>query len=95
MNDWFKIFEDQKNSGMNIARYCIENHISKLCFYNARHRYLHSMNNDRSLSLLPITVIDDSKDDTLDFTMNGIHLEFDGNVEDASLKRILKVCKEL
>ena len=43
-SDWLFLFEDQKNSGMNIKDYCFANEICPGTFYNARHRYRDCLN---------------------------------------------------
>lgn len=49
-SDWLFLFEDQKNSGMNIKDYCFANVICPGTFYNARRRYKDCLTDTGSVS---------------------------------------------
>ena len=49
-SDWLFLFEDQKNSGMNIKDYCFANEICPGTFYNARRRYKDCLTDTGSVS---------------------------------------------
>lgn len=83
--DWDVLIQEQKESGMNMKKFCEYKEISYSAFKN--NIYKNKMVSSSSITFIPIKKVETKQ---LSLTIDGHRLSLDSEMDDDSIKRILK-----
>lgn len=92
---WIQLLNDQKNSQMSVSEFCRLHNISDKTFYNKRKLLKNGLEEPKLIEVGIQEECSVTENHDIRFKVNGIQFEFDKNIADKDIQRIIRVCLAL
>ena len=93
LDKWKPIIDGYDKKQCSLKEYCLKNNISQKSYTRNRLLIYGHIKSKMDSSFLPAFIVPESKEET--FSINGVSISVDASIDDAVLKRVIRICLEL